>query len=77
MNYSYRRMASNSQSSYISQCIQLAACGASEILPMHPDLPADVFTACLTTPINMAVRWHILQNKGKHLQGLTIDIVDK
>ncbi|CAL4126157.1 unnamed protein product, partial [Meganyctiphanes norvegica] len=59
------------------QCIQLGACGANEILPMNPDLPADVFTACLTTPINMAVRWYMLQNKGKLLQGMTVDIVDK
>nr|XP_053641674.1 regulatory-associated protein of mTOR-like isoform X1 [Cherax quadricarinatus] len=59
------------------QCIQLGACGAKEILPMNPDLPADVFTACLTTPINMAVRWYLLQNKGKLLHGLNLDIVDK
>ena len=64
-------------SSHIAHCIQLAACGPSEILPMHPDLPADVFTACLTTPIHMAVRWHILQNKGKHIPGLTLDIANK
>ncbi|KAG7167191.1 Regulatory-associated protein of mTOR-like [Homarus americanus] len=56
------------------QCIQLGACGAKEILPMNPDLPADVFTACLTTPINMAVRWYLLQNKGKLLHGLNLDI---
>ncbi|XP_069979013.1 regulatory-associated protein of mTOR isoform X2 [Penaeus vannamei] len=59
------------------QCIQLGACGAKEILPMNPDLPADMFTACLTTPISMAVRWYLLQNKGKLLQGLSLDIVDK
>nr|UBK23765.1 regulatory-associated protein of mTOR-like [Macrobrachium rosenbergii] len=59
------------------QCIQLGACGAKEVLPMNPDLPADVFTACLTTPINMAVRWYLLQNKGKLLNGLSLDIVDK
>nr|XP_045605742.1 regulatory-associated protein of mTOR-like isoform X2 [Procambarus clarkii] len=59
------------------QCIQLGACGPKEILPMNPDLPADVFTACLTTPINMAVRWYLLQNKGKLLHGLNLDIVEK
>ncbi|QRW24836.1 WD repeat protein [Rhizoctonia solani] len=32
-------------------CIQLAACAADEVLPMTPELPADVFTACLTSPI--------------------------
>lgn len=38
-------------------CIQLAACAANQILPMNPDLPADIFTACLTTPIKIALRW--------------------
>lgn len=33
------------------ESILLAACGAGEVLPQNPDLPADVFTACLTTPI--------------------------
>ncbi|KNE67046.1 hypothetical protein AMAG_12123 [Allomyces macrogynus ATCC 38327] len=45
-----------------SDCIQLAACGPNETLPWNPDLPADVFTACLTTPIQMALRWFLLQN---------------
>ena len=35
----------------ISDCILLAACGANELLPQSPHVPADVFTACLTTPI--------------------------
>ncbi len=35
------------------ECILLAACGANEVLPQSPDLPADVFTACLTTPIKV------------------------
>ena len=38
-------------------CIQLAACGANELLPMKPELPADLFTSCLTTPIKIALRW--------------------
>lgn len=59
------------------QCIQLGACEAREILPMNPDLPADVFSACLTTPISMAVRWHLLHNKGKLLQGVSLDDADK
>ena len=35
------------------ECILLAACGAGELLPQNPELPADVFTACLTTPIKV------------------------
>ena len=41
----------------VKNCIQLAACGSSELLPMNPELPADLFTACLTTPIKVALRW--------------------
>ncbi|KAK3069909.1 Target of rapamycin complex 1 subunit kog1, partial [Teratosphaeriaceae sp. CCFEE 6253] len=43
-------------------CIHLAACRDNETLPTNPDLPADIFTSCLTTPIVMAVRFFILQN---------------
>ncbi|KAF2839080.1 WD-repeat protein mip1 [Patellaria atrata CBS 101060] len=45
-----------------SDCIHLAACAEKESLPTNPNLPADVFTSCLTTPIEMAVRFFILQN---------------
>ena len=41
------------------ECILLAACAANELLPQSPDLPADVFTSCLTTPIK--VRGHASQ----------------
>ena len=37
----------------MKEVILLAACGAGEVLPQSPDLPADVFTACLTTPIKV------------------------
>ncbi|OCT50168.1 WD repeat-containing protein mip1 [Cladophialophora carrionii] len=43
-------------------CIQLAACGKNEMLPTNPDLPADLFTCCLTTPIDIALRYFVLQN---------------
>ena len=36
-------------------CILLCSCGESELLPQTPDLPADTFTACLTTPIKVCV----------------------
>jgi len=42
--------------------IHLAACGVKENLPTNPLLPADVFTACLTTPIEMALWFFVLQN---------------
>lgn len=37
--------------------ILFAACDKNQILPMNPNLPADIFTSCLTTPIQMAFRW--------------------
>lgn len=45
-----------------SDCILLAACQKTESLPTNPDLPADLFTCCLTTPIEIALRYFILQN---------------
>ncbi|MCJ1349391.1 hypothetical protein MMC31_007631 [Peltigera leucophlebia] len=43
--------------------IQLAACGKSESLPTNPELPADLFTACLTTPIDISLRYFVLENQ--------------
>lgn len=42
------------------ESIQLAACLAHEQLPMCPELPADLFTSCLTSPIDIALRWHLI-----------------
>ncbi|WFC99913.1 Target of rapamycin complex 1 subunit kog1 [Malassezia yamatoensis] len=53
--------------------IHLAACGADEILPMNPDLPADLFTSCLTSPIEISLRWFVLQNPLP--SSLNIDMV--
>ncbi|KAK9448129.1 raptor N-terminal caspase like domain-containing protein [Limtongia smithiae] len=44
------------------ECMQLAACQGDELLPMNPDLPMDLFTCCLTSPIEIAIRWFILQS---------------
>ncbi|GFS45364.1 regulatory-associated protein of mTOR [Trichonephila inaurata madagascariensis] len=60
-----------------SSCIQLAACGATQILPMNPDLPADLFTSCLTTPVIIALKWFVLQNNKKLLPGITMDLIDQ
>ncbi|KXX76681.1 WD repeat-containing protein mip1 [Madurella mycetomatis] len=45
--------------------IHLAACNAKENLPTNPLLPADLFTCCLTTPIEMALWFFVLQNPLK------------
>lgn len=53
--------AQSPTSAYLD-CIQLAACKSNELLPMLPDLPADLFTCCLTCPIDISVRWFIMQS---------------
>lgn len=58
-------------------CIQLAACGANQVLPMNPDLPADLFTSCLTTPIKVAIRWFVLQPTSKLMPKINLDLIDK
>uniref|UniRef100_A0A2C9JG35 Raptor N-terminal CASPase-like domain-containing protein n=1 Tax=Biomphalaria glabrata TaxID=6526 RepID=A0A2C9JG35_BIOGL len=62
--------------SSIKNSILLAACGSTENLPMNPDLPADLFTSCLTTPVKVALRWYVLNNRSL-VPGLTMDMVDK
>lgn len=58
-------------------CIQLAACSANQVLPMNPNLPADLFTACLTTPIKVALRWFVLQSTSKLVPKVTMELIDK
>lgn len=54
--------------------IHLASCGPNEILPTNPNLPADVFTSCLTTPIKIALKWFVSQTI---ISGVTYDLIDK
>lgn len=49
----YRRAAQG------SDLLMLVACDADGVLPMAPEMPADIFTACLTTPMEIAIRWHV------------------
>ncbi|KAJ5072200.1 regulatory-associated protein of mtor [Anaeramoeba ignava] len=42
--------------------ILLAPCQHDQELPVDPKFPADLFTSCLTTPIQIALRWHIYSN---------------
>eukprot|EP00804_Cyclotella_cryptica_P015292 CCRYP_005406-RB/>CCRYP_005406-RB protein AED:0.22 eAED:0.22 QI:45/1/1/1/0.6/0.5/6/884/1709 len=46
----------------IRDTIVLCPTAAGEWLPLKPELPADVFTSCLTTPIPIALRWFVYQN---------------
>ena len=61
----------------VENCIQLAACSADELLPLDPDLPADLFTACLTTPVKAAMRFHYLNNKDSLPPQLDYEMLDK
>ncbi|GAA5902068.1 uncharacterized protein JCM6883_000481 [Sporobolomyces salmoneus] len=55
--------------------IQLGACLGYEQLPMNPDLPADLFTCCLTSPIEIALRFFLLRNPLK--TNLDVDMLLK
>ena len=46
----------------IRDTIVLCPTAQGEWLPLNPELPADVFTSCLTTPIPIALRWFVYQN---------------
>jgi WD40 repeat protein len=48
----------------------LAACTAEETLPVHPSLPADLFTSCLLTPVRTSLHCHILQKPHTVPSGL-------
>lgn len=74
-NNSAQPGADASPSSSAGEAIVLAACAANEILPMNPELCADVFTSCLTTPITVALRWFISQSElsMSHLDASFID----
>ena len=61
-NHEAREHNPKAQISSYSNNIQLAACSKSEMLPTNPDLPADLFTSCLTTPIDISLRYHLLEN---------------
>lgn len=67
-------LAPSPTSAYID-CIQLAACKSNELLPMDPDLPADLFTCCLTSPIDISIKWFIMQSPiKKHYYAPLLDL---
>jgi len=58
----FSRSRATDDNNFLSDTILLAACGKDERLPTHPALPADLFTACLTTPIKTSVVWYVTQH---------------
>ncbi|KAJ2726073.1 Target of rapamycin complex 1 subunit kog1 [Coemansia sp. Benny D115] len=55
--------------------IHFAASRSDEQLPTNPELPADLFTACLTTPVKVALRNWVIRNP--HSTKVTLEMCDK
>jgi regulator-associated protein of mTOR len=64
-----------SSSQSFRNCIQLAACAADQILPMNPELPADLFTSCLTTPVKTALKWFSMKSTSKLVPHVNYDMI--
>ena len=62
-------------SHWVSDTIVLCPTSENEWLPMTPEYPADIFTSCLTTPIQMALRWFVRCNP-QSMGGLSPEAVD-
>lgn len=59
-----------------SPAILLAACAATELLPITPELPADLFTSCLTTPIKTALLWFSTRSLLTTPSNITAQMID-
>ncbi|KAJ2553687.1 Target of rapamycin complex 1 subunit kog1 [Coemansia sp. RSA 1933] len=55
--------------------IHFAATRVGELLPTNPELPADLFTSCLTTPVKVALRFWVTRNP--HTTKVTLDMCEK
>jgi regulator-associated protein of mTOR len=58
------------------EVIALFAAEENVWLPTNPDFPADIFTACLTTPIKMALRWFLKRNPLS-TRSVTVSMLDQ
>jgi regulator-associated protein of mTOR len=52
--------------------IMLGACGATERIFTSPDFPADFFTACLTTPLKVSLKWLASTSNVTHVPPLAV-----
>ncbi|SMN22722.1 similar to Saccharomyces cerevisiae YHR186C KOG1 Subunit of TORC1, a rapamycin-sensitive complex involved in growth control that contains Tor1p or Tor2p, Lst8p and Tco89p [Maudiozyma saulgeensis] len=57
--------ASQSPTAAYKDCFQLASCRSNELLIMNPELPADLFTCCLTCPIEISIRIFLIRSPLK------------
>lgn len=76
-NRSSPAASTGSTANTYKNCIQLAACAANQILPMNPQLPADLFTACLTTPIRIALKWFTLQQQSSLVPYISQNLMER
>ena len=44
---------------------------------MNPQLPADLFTSCLTTPIKTALKWFTLQQTSALVPHVNYNLIDR
>ncbi|PVU88164.1 hypothetical protein BB561_005997 [Smittium simulii] len=49
---------------YFFQDIHLGPTKIGENIPLNPDIPTDLFTACLTKPVETALKFHATQKGG-------------
>ncbi|KAI6232468.1 WD-REPEATS-REGION domain-containing protein [Aphelenchoides besseyi] len=66
---------SNVDSQVNDDTIQLGACREGQLLPQHPDLPGDLFTCTLTSPIQTSLLWYIIKTNTQSKYSL--DIIDE
>lgn len=60
---------------WVKDMMVLCPTSDQEFLPLDPDYPADIFTSCLTTPIQIALRWFVRNNRAS-MGDLDPDVVD-
>lgn len=74
------RMKGESESAYAARTVKdtivLCPTSAGDLLPLGPEFPADLFTSCLTTPIPVALRWFVHQNRLSRVSPIDPDLVD-
>lgn len=45
------------------ECLHLAACNKNQMLPQNPEIPADLYTSCLTSTVKTALHYWFHQQK--------------
>jgi regulator-associated protein of mTOR len=69
-------VSKSDSSNPLQDVILMCACSDNELLPQEPNFPADVFTACLTTPIKIALHWFCSKSLLGN-EGITKELIDR